>query len=273
MSGGIDDMPMPSPLGYSAAVNRLRLGLSIVAASALLATAACASSSATTPTAGSPATNAPASVAPSTASATPTATTAGAACTWGPAGNPAAAKTGTPPPVAPNKGKATMTIVTNRGKIVIDTNRATTPCTVASFAFLAGKHFFDKTPCHRLTAASAGIAVLQCGDPTGTGTGGPAYTIPDESLPAGGASLPAVTYPRGTVAMANTGQPNSGGSQFFLVYKDSPLPPAYTKFGTITKGLDVLDKIAAAGETDSNGPGDGAPKQPVEIISFTVTGS
>jgi peptidyl-prolyl cis-trans isomerase B (cyclophilin B) len=162
-----------------------------------------------------------------------------------------------------------MTIVTNRGKIVIKTNRAVTPCTVASFTYLAGKHFFDKTPCHRLT--TAGIYVLQCGDPTGTGSGGPAYTIPDEAVPAGGGNLPAVNYPRGSVAMANTGQPNSGSSQFFLVYKDSPLPPAYTNFGTITSGLDVLDKIAAAGDTESFGQGDGAPKLPVEIISFTVT--
>ncbi|HEY1485348.1 MAG TPA: peptidylprolyl isomerase [Micromonosporaceae bacterium] len=233
-------------------MNRLRLALSAVAAASLLAAAGCASSSSPQPTAAG--TDHPATV-------------NGVSCTWGPPGNPSAPKTGTPAATVPNSGAATMTIVTNRGSIVIKVDRGQTPCTVASFAYLAGKHFFDKTPCHRLT--TNGIYVLQCGDPTGTGTGGPAYTIPDEGLPPD-TSAPK-TYPRGSVAMANTGQPNSGGSQFFLVYKDSPLTAAYTQFGTITSGLDLLDKIAAAGDTGSNGPGDGAPKESVQILSMTVT--
>jgi len=161
-----------------------------------------------------------------------------------------------------------MTIVTNEGSIVIKTDRAATPCTVASFAYLGAAKFFNNSPCHRLTAG--GIFVLQCGDPTGSGSGGPSYTIPDEALPVGGDGA-AVNYARGTVAMANTGQPNSGGSQFFLVYKNSPLAPSYTKFGTITTGLNILDKIAAAGTAD--GSPDGAPKLPVKILSLTVKAS
>src|SRR6478735_8703463 len=119
--------------------------------------------------------------------------------------------------------------------------------------------YFDNTMCHRLT--TEGIYVLQCGDPKGDGTGGPGFTIPDENLPKAGADGTAV-YKRGTVAMANAG-PGTTGSQFFLVYKDSPLPPNYTVVGEITQGLDVLDHIAAQGTAD--GSGDGAPKQPVQI--------
>jgi peptidyl-prolyl cis-trans isomerase B (cyclophilin B) len=132
---------------------------------------------------------------------------------------------------------------------------------VNSFAFLAGHHYFDNSPCHRLT--EQGIFVLQCGDPTGTGRGGPGYTIPDENLAH-------ASYPAGTVAMANTGQPHTGGSQFFFVYADTDLPPAYTPFGHVVSGLDVLRAVAHQGSDDTNGPGDGAPLQPVVIESFTV---
>jgi peptidyl-prolyl cis-trans isomerase B (cyclophilin B) len=164
--------------------------------------------------------------------------------------------------IKPTTYKAT--IVTNCGTIVVDLDGKRAPHTVNSFAFLAGKHYFDDTPCHRLT--TAGIFVLQCGDPTGTGTGGPGYTIPDENLKD-------ASYPAGTLAMANTGQPHTGGSQFFFCYDDTQLPPQYTPFGTVVQGLDILKKVAAAGSDESNGPGDGAPKQPVEIQSFTVTRS
>jgi len=166
------------------------------------------------------------------------------------------------PPMTIEKANYTATIVTNCGTIVAVLDGAKAPHTVNSFAFLAGKGYFDNTPCHRLT--TAGIFVLQCGDPTGSGTGGPGYTIPDENL-AG------ATYAAGTLAMANTGQPHTGGSQFFLCYNDTQLPPQYTPFGHITQGLDVLKAIAALGEDDSNGPGDGHPKHPVIIQKFTVT--
>jgi peptidyl-prolyl cis-trans isomerase B (cyclophilin B) len=164
--------------------------------------------------------------------------------------------------------KYAMKLATTCGDIDIALKTSAAPHTVNSFSFLAGKGFFDHTPCHRLT--TNGIFVLQCGDPTGQGNGGPGYTIPDENLK--DKSLKKNTYPAGTVAMANTGQPGSGGSQFFLVYQDSPLPPSYTPFGTISdEGMKVLKKIAAAGE--STGAGDGAPNATVVIDKATVAKS
>ena len=105
--------------------------------------------------------------------------------------------------------------------------------------------------------------MLQCGDPSGTGSGGPGYTFKDENLEG-------ATYPKGTVAMANSG-PNTNGSQFFLVFTDTQLPPSYTPFGRITSGLDVLDKVAKGG-VDGTG-GDGAPKIPVQLQKVTVAAS
>jgi len=168
--------------------------------------------------------------------------------------------------------KYTLDLATTCGKIDIALKASAAPHTVNSFDFLANKGFFDHTKCHRLT--TNGIYVLQCGDPTGSGSGGPGYTIPDENLTALGKANAqgTVTYPAGTVAMANTGQPHTGGSQFFLVYKDSPLAPSYTPFGTIdAAGLKVLTKIAGAGE--STGQGDGAPNATVVINKATVTKS
>jgi peptidyl-prolyl cis-trans isomerase B (cyclophilin B) len=171
--------------------------------------------------------------------------------------------------------KYTMTIKTNCGDVVIAMDASKTPHTVNSFNFLASQGYFNDTYCHRLT--TSGIYVLQCGDPTATattgGSGGPGYTIPDENLTALGtaASGGTVTYPAGEVAMANTGQANTGGSQFFLVYQDSPLAPTYTPFGTITSGLNILQAIAKAGSNNSNGSGDGNPMQKVQIQSVTVT--
>jgi peptidyl-prolyl cis-trans isomerase B (cyclophilin B) len=144
--------------------------------------------------------------------------------------------------------------------IVIKLDPAKAPCTVNSFVYLAAQKYFDATPCHRLT--TAGIFVLQCGDPTGTGSGGPGYEFGDENLTG-------AMYPAGTVAMANAG-PGTNGSQFFLVYKDTTLAPNYTPFGTITGGLAVIQKVAAAGSDNSNGDGDGKPNLPVEITSVTV---
>jgi peptidyl-prolyl cis-trans isomerase B (cyclophilin B) len=162
--------------------------------------------------------------------------------------------------------KYTMKLATTCGDIDIALNASAAPHTVNSFGFLAGKGYFDHTKCHRLT--TNGIYVLQCGDPTGSGSGGPGYTIPDENLK--DKSLKGGVYPAGTVAMANTGQPHSGGSQFFLVYQDSQLPPSYTPFGTVSEaGMAVLKKIAAAGE--NTGAGDGAPNATVVIDKATVS--
>jgi len=152
----------------------------------------------------------------------------------------------------------TATLTTSQGTVVLTLDTAGAPCTVNSFRSLATAKFFNDSPCHRLTS-SASLKVVQCGDPTGTGSGGPGYEFADENL-AG------ATYPRGTVAMANSG-PGTNGSQFFLVYADSQLPPSYTPFGTITAGLDVLEKVAAAGSTP---PEDGKPVLPLQITDVQV---
>jgi peptidyl-prolyl cis-trans isomerase B (cyclophilin B) len=138
---------------------------------------------------------------------------------------------------------------TNQGVITVRMLTSKAPCTTFSFRFLATRGYYNQTHCHRLT--EQGIFVLQCGDPTGTGSGGPGYSFNDENL-AG------ATYPAGTVAMANAG-PNTNGSQFFFVWKNTTLPPLYTPFGTVIGGLNVLQKIAAAGDDSQNGPGDGYP--------------
>ena len=168
----------------------------------------------------------------------------------------------------------TMKMDTTCGEIDVALKASAAPHTVNSFSFLAGKGYFDHTSCHRLV--TAGIYVLQCGDPTGSGSGTPGYTIPDENLK--DKSLSGGVYPAGTVAMANTYDAstgegrNTGGSQFFLVYQDSQLPADYTPFGTISKsGMEVLEKIASAGE--STGAGDGAPNATVVINKMTVTKS
>lgn len=180
-------------------------------------------------------------------------------CTYRPTGQ-AARAVGTPPAKPPvTSGTETATITTNQGVIIVSLLAGKAPCTVNSFSYLAGKGYYAGTPCHRLTTGS--LSVLQCGDPTGSGSGGPGYQYGDENL-AG------ATYRAGTVAMANAG-PGTNGSQFFLVYADSQLPPSYTPFGTVTSGLDVLSKIARAGV--KGGGSDGAPALPVTIEKITVT--
>jgi peptidyl-prolyl cis-trans isomerase B (cyclophilin B) len=181
-------------------------------------------------------------------------------CTYSPSGE-AARPVDLPPASGELAQQAgTALIETDRGNLSIDLLEAQAPCTVNSFASLAQQDYFADTPCHRLV--TSGIFVLQCGDPTGTGTGGPGYAFDDENLEG-------ATYPRGTVAMANAG-PGTNGSQFFLVYQDSQLPPAYTPFGTITEGLDVLDTVAASGATPPGPNGNTAPNLPVQISNITV---
>lgn len=162
-------------------------------------------------------------------------------------------------------GTVSMTFKTNNGDIPVTMDRAKAPCTVQSIEHLVKAKFYDGTPCHRMVS-SDNFKVLQCGDPTGQGTGGPGYNIPDEK-PTGLQPAPsaqgASIYPRGVIAMANSGQPNSGGSQFFIVFGSTFLPPDYAIFGTIgDAGLAVLDKIGAEGvdPTTDNGQGDGKPK-------------
>lgn len=169
-----------------------------------------------------------------------------------------------------------MKLATTCGDIDVALDAKKAPKTVNSFHFLAGEGYFDHTRCHRLVTEK--IHVLQCGDPTGTGQGGPGYSIPDENLD--DAKVKGQTYPAGTIAMANTYNAetgegrDSGGSQFFLVYEDSPLPPDYTPFGTIAegaKGMDVLRKIADAGSYDNEEIGATSPNATVVINKATVS--
>ncbi|MCI2420149.1 peptidylprolyl isomerase [Saccharopolyspora sp. K220] len=194
-------------------------------------------------------------------------------CAYAKSDEPAAKPVDLPPDPNPTPAQGTenVTLQTSQGAIPITLDRAKAPCTVQSFGHLVGAGYFDGTDCHRLTTTE-GLKVLQCGDPSGTGSGGPGYSIKDEP-PTGLSPAPspndqsgAVIYPRGTLAMAKSSQPNSGGSQFFMVYQDSYLPPEYTVFGTIGEGgLAVLDKVAAAGVQPTNGEGDGSPNMAVRI--------
>ncbi|MEV4014021.1 peptidylprolyl isomerase [Nonomuraea angiospora] len=162
----------------------------------------------------------------------------------------------------------TMTIKTNQGDIVVELNNAKAPCTTNSLEFLAKKKYYDGSKCHRL--GSAQFPMLQCGDPSAKadgksqdGTGGPGYVMAEENLQG-------AQYKRGVMAMAKTQAPGSTGSQFFLVFGDIGLTPDYTPVGTITKGLDILDKVNKAGVIGDAGDGTGAPKQTVEIKDVTI---
>jgi peptidyl-prolyl cis-trans isomerase B (cyclophilin B) len=198
----------------------------------------------------------------------------GANCQY-PASSDPAAK----PVKLPRTGKVptdpatvSASMATSQGNLGLMLANNESPCTVNSFASLIGQKYFDNTKCHRLTT-SATLGVLQCGDPKGDGTGGPGYQFaneyPTDQYPPNDPKLQEpVVYPRGTLAMANAG-PNTNGSQFFMVYKDSQLPPQYTVFGTIqADGLAVLDKIAKAGVT--GGGEDGAPSSEVLIKSILL---
>ncbi|PXX57822.1 peptidyl-prolyl cis-trans isomerase B (cyclophilin B) [Nocardia tenerifensis] len=178
-------------------------------------------------------------------------------------------------PTTGNDAKVSVSMETNQGPIGLTLNNAESPCTVNSFVSLATQKFFDGTSCHRMTAGE-GLKVLQCGDPTASGMGGPGYQF-DNEYPTDQidpndpmAAQKPIQYKRGTLAMANAG-PGTNGSQFFIVYGDSQLPPNYTIFGTVDENsMATLDKIAKAGQDDSNGPGDGKPSQPVDIQSVRI---
>ncbi len=160
------------------------------------------------------------------------------------------------------EGTVPVTLQTSAGAIPLTLDRALAPCAVNSFESLARQAYYDGTTCHRLTTG-ASLQVLQCGDPSGSGSGGPGYSFADEVFPE-------LTYGRGVLAMANAG-PNTNGSQFFMVYGDAQLPPQYTAFGTISpEGLQVVDEIARRGQDQSGGAGDGAPVEPVTIERAVV---
>jgi peptidyl-prolyl cis-trans isomerase B (cyclophilin B) len=215
-------------------------------------------------------------------SATPT------SCTWQPLVDPSASASADPelakntkdvgkPPATgeARTGTQTMTMDTTVGTIKIEVDTAHAPCTAESFTYLASKKFFDNSTCHRLVLQS--IYVLQCGDPFGTGYGGPSYRYAEENLPTGHRP----TYGEGVVAMANNGQPASTGSQFFIVYKDiAELDANYTVVGRVTEGLDLIKKVAEAGvipdpsaaaADPSTPPSEGKPKTEVRIKSLTMS--
>jgi len=168
----------------------------------------------------------------------------------------------TAPPKTLAGGKSwQLTMATTCGNVVATLDGAKAPQAVSSAIFLSRNGFWNGSPCHRLT--TDGIYVLQCGDPTGTGSGSPGYSFgPVENAPKDG------VYPAGTVAMARSDSPDSNGSQFFIVYKASSLPaPGYTIMGRITSGLDVVQKVAEGG---AQGGSDGKPLRPISIVSTSV---
>ncbi|CAM4425294.1 Peptidyl-prolyl cis-trans isomerase B [Mycobacterium basiliense] len=174
--------------------------------------------------------------------------------------------------VPTDPAQVSVSMVTSQGKVGLMLANNESPCTVNSFASLAQQGFFKDTKCHRLTTSPT-LSVLQCGDPKGDGTGGPGYQFaneyPTDQYPPNDPALQQpVLYPRGTLAMANAG-PDTNSSQFFMVYRDSQLPPQYTVFGTIqADGLATLDKIAAAGV--AGGGEDGPPAEEVVIKSVLL---
>ncbi|UVS78255.1 peptidylprolyl isomerase [Actinokineospora sp. UTMC 2448] len=165
------------------------------------------------------------------------------------------------------QGTAAATIALGGGDVAVTLDRALAPCAVNNFVSLAKQGYYDDTTCHRLTTAES-LQVLQCGDPTGTGSGGPGYTFDDEVFPE-------LEYGRGMLAMANAGTGSDGngtnGSQFFIVYGACEIPPNYTVFGSIdAASMAVVDEIAKAGTVSEGMPGDGKPSAEVVISGVEV---
>jgi peptidyl-prolyl cis-trans isomerase B (cyclophilin B) len=226
-----------------------------------------------------------ASASPSASASASTVAEPATHCTYTTKGVATAAKKVSVPPAAPNyKAAYTASINTSVGTIKMDLLNSKATCSVNSFVHLASAGYFNASQCHRIINAS-GLYALQCGDPTAKaatkltcstasnapGTGGPGYQFQSENLPTGASSSSTVTYKAGTVAMANSGSSGTNGSQFFMVFKNSSLSPAYTPFATITSGLDILQKVANAGTSCTySQAGGGAPKEKVVINSVTI---
>ncbi|WP_329109277.1 peptidylprolyl isomerase [Micromonospora sp. NBC_01699] len=202
-------------------------------------------------------------------------------CAWTPqdaASNSSLKDVGMPSTTGlPTTGTRPMTITTNQGSpVTVDLDLANAPCAGASFAHLAGRSFYDNTTCHEITADGA----LRCGDPSGTGTGGPTYTFTSENVPSAPAPEPTPSaspaagqpplYPAGTVALIGSA-PGANGSQFLIFLKDfNPTAPTYPIVGKVSAGLDVIQKIGTT-ELVDNGSGEKVkPKTDVVIQSLTV---
>jgi peptidyl-prolyl cis-trans isomerase B (cyclophilin B) len=170
---------------------------------------------------------------------------------------------GLPPDPNPTPtGNATAVFDTNQGAITVTLDGASAPCNVQSIKYLISKKFYDNTACPR--SVNSGIFVVQCGDPSGTTSGGPTYTVKDEGLTK-------VSYTEGTLAMANSGA-NTNGSQFFFITKDSngALGKSYSVIGHVTGGLDILQKVATGGDDGSNQAGGGKPNVPLYFKTVTL---
>ncbi|MBF6065871.1 peptidylprolyl isomerase [Nocardia terpenica] len=172
--------------------------------------------------------------------------------------NPAARPVLAPPPIAPTLGTIDVTLRFDYGPVTLRLDRAgAAPCAVQNMTSLVLQHFYDQSRCWRLTD-SARLGVLQCGDIYEVEKGGPGYRFPDE---VDGTE----TYERGTIAMGNQG-PGTNGSEFFIVHSYAHIPAAYSVLGRVVSGMDVLDRMVAAGITPTErGPRDGLPTQPVTI--------
>jgi len=149
-------------------------------------------------------------------------------------------------------------VSTTKGSFTIELNKGETPKTVNNFVSLATKGFYEGTIFHRVIKGF----MIQGGDPTGTGTGGPGYKFEDEKFSG--------SYTRGTVAMANSG-PNTNGSQFFVMHAEQQLPPDYIIFGHVTEGLDVIDEIADQEVKYGNSGEQSTPVDPVKILSIEIS--
>lgn len=256
-------MALPSTPHRHLHSSYLFLRRSAAVATALLVTsfaAACGGEQAGAPAEGEAGPSENASTDTATTEASPGAQGDTVTCDYQPDGSPA--EVDPPEATAPTSGVVEATLGFGSGDVTITMERAAAPCTTHSFESLAAQDFYTDTTCHRL--ADEGLFMLQCGDPTGTGMGGPGYQYADEVSED-------TTYPAGTVAMANAG-PDTNGSQFFLVFEDSPLPPAYTAFGTMDDdSVQVIRDIAAEGHDASNAPGDGTPHNDAVIETVTVT--
>ncbi|MDG4780568.1 peptidylprolyl isomerase [Micromonospora sp. WMMD961] len=206
-------------------------------------------------------------------------TAAAETCIWTPQDATANANlkdVGTPPTKdLPTDGTRTMTVTTNQGApITAELSLTNSPCAAASIAHLASRSFYDNTKCHEITAEGA----LRCGDPSGTGLGGPTYSFYDEELPTVPSASPSAspapdqppTYPKGTVAMISN-PPGSNGSQFLLFFKDfTTTDPKFPVIGRVTGGLDVVEKIGALPTVDNGTGAKVKPSTDVTIQSLTV---
>jgi peptidyl-prolyl cis-trans isomerase B (cyclophilin B) len=182
-------------------------------------------------------------------------------CTYNKTSQPASKDAGGLPDAKPDRQDHTATIETNRGPVKVSLLGSKAPCAVNSFIHLAKASFYDGTSCHRITEGG----VVQCGDPTGEGAGGPGYQFMEENLPTDATGAP---YPKGTLAMAKSSAPGSSGSQFFMVTQDNTFDgPNYTVFGKVLSGLDVLEKVVAGG---SEPAGDGKPKLALTITKIDI---